>query len=228
MKKRGIINDLIHGKELKLDFCTIPGWVSCIQTTYFKGDIIARQGDLCKGLYILSKGSVVAEMISENGRLIRIEEINAVKPLAPAFIFASDNRFPVDVTAITDCDVVFIDKKELISLFTQDTGTLENYLRYNSDLTKFLADKIMMLSVKTIKGKLSHYILDLYNNLQKRSPGAAVVIMDKNQTELSKYFGVTRPALARELGEMEREGIIVVHGREIRVLNLSKLKEACG
>ena len=28
-----------------------------------------------------------------------------------------------------------------------------------------------------------------------------LVIMDKNQTELSKYFGVTRPALARELGE---------------------------
>ncbi|MCK9305783.1 MAG: Crp/Fnr family transcriptional regulator [Bacteroidales bacterium] len=228
MKKRGIISDLHPGKELKLEFCIIPGWVSCTLSEFRKGDLIARQGDLCKGLYVLTRGTAAAEMISENGRLIRIEEINAVRPLAPAFIFATDNRFPVDVIAASECEVVFIDKRELISLFTQDAQTLENYLRYNSDKAKFLTDKIMMLSVKTIRGKLAHYILHLYNIVQKSSPGKAVVILDKNQTELSKFFGVSRPALARELGEMEKDGIIVVHGREIRVLNLSKLKEACG
>ncbi|MDD4638124.1 MAG: Crp/Fnr family transcriptional regulator [Bacteroidales bacterium] len=206
----------------------MPGWVSCTLSEFRKGDLIARQGDLCKGLYVLTRGTAAAEMISENGRLIRIEEINAVRPLAPAFIFATDNRFPVDVIAASECEVVFIDKRELISLFTQDAQTLENYLRYNSDKAKFLTDKIMMLSVKTIRGKLAHYILHLYNIVQKSSPGKAVVILDKNQTELSKFFGVSRPALARELGEMEKDGIIVVHGREIRVLNLSKLKEACG
>ena len=32
------------------------------------GDIIARQGDLCKGLYILASGSVRAGMINDEGK----------------------------------------------------------------------------------------------------------------------------------------------------------------
>ncbi len=228
MKKQGIFNDFHPGEEIDLDFCTIPKWVSCSLYSYRKGDVIARQEDLCKGLYILYKGSVVAEMISESGRVIRIEEIGAIKPLAPAFIFAGENRFPVDVTALAECEIIFIEKNELLKLFREESKALEKYLRYNSDMTRFLSEKLLMLSVKTIRGKLAHYIIGLFNELQRKSPGKAVVTMDKSQTELAKYFGVSRPSLAREMAEMEKDRIIVFHRREVRVISLSKLKEACG
>ena len=39
------------------------------------GDIIARQGDLCKGLYILASGSVRAGMINDEGKELTVEEI---------------------------------------------------------------------------------------------------------------------------------------------------------
>ena len=37
------------------------------------GDIIARQGDLCKGLYILASGSVRAGMINDEGKELTVE-----------------------------------------------------------------------------------------------------------------------------------------------------------
>ena len=40
------------------------------------GDIIARQGDLCKGLYILASGSVRAGMINDEGK-----ELTVTNPL---------------------------------------------------------------------------------------------------------------------------------------------------
>ena len=64
------------------------------------GDIIARQGDLCKGLYILASGSVRAGMINDEGKELTVEEIGAPNLLASAFIFATENRFPVNVEAI--------------------------------------------------------------------------------------------------------------------------------
>lgn len=42
------------------------------------GDIIARQGDLCKGLYILASGSVRAGMINDEGKELTVEEIGAL------------------------------------------------------------------------------------------------------------------------------------------------------
>ncbi|KAB5234400.1 cyclic nucleotide-binding domain-containing protein, partial [Bacteroides thetaiotaomicron] len=67
--------------------------------SYRKGEILARQGDVCNRLVILTKGSVRGEMIDYSGRLIKVEDIAAPRALAPLFLFGEENRFPVEVTA---------------------------------------------------------------------------------------------------------------------------------
>ncbi len=42
--------------------------------SYKKGEILARQGDVCNRLVILTKGSVRGEMIDYSGRLIKVED----------------------------------------------------------------------------------------------------------------------------------------------------------
>ena len=66
---------------------------------YRKGDILARQGDICNRLVILTKGSVRGEMIDDSGRLIKVEDITAPRAIAPLFLFGNENRYPVEVTA---------------------------------------------------------------------------------------------------------------------------------
>ena len=55
--------------------------------SYRKGEILARQGDVCNRLVILTKGSVRGEMIDYSGRLIKVEDIAAPRALAPLFLF---------------------------------------------------------------------------------------------------------------------------------------------
>lgn len=81
------------------------------------GDIIARQGDLCKGLYILASGSVRAGMINDEGKELTVEEIGAPNLLASAFIFATENRFPVNVEAIGPCEVFVIGKERFFRIY---------------------------------------------------------------------------------------------------------------
>jgi len=193
-----------------------------------KGDVIVRQGDLCKGLYLLTKGSVKTEMVNKNGGVLSIEKINAVRPLAPAFIFAKINVFPVDVIALEKSEVLFIAKEDILKLFQKNIAMFERYIQYNANMTQFLSNKLQTLTIKTIKGKLAHYMIEQLHYQQQTDPRANTITLDKNQTELAKYFGVTRPSLARTLSEMEVDGLISLNRKEIEILDMNGLKEVKG
>ena len=82
--------------------------------TFKKGDHIVRQGDSINYLYLLVEGIVRTEMITAEGNLVEIEFIESVRPLAPAFIFANRNKFPVDVIAMETCEVYLIPKSAFL------------------------------------------------------------------------------------------------------------------
>jgi CRP-like cAMP-binding protein len=184
---------------------------------YRKGDVIAYQGDVVNALYILLEGSVKTEMILESGMVMNIENIIAPNPLAPAFLFAEKNDFPVDVIALEECALMIIPKESVLKQLAACEPFLKSYISFNSNKTNFLSERIKLLSVKTIKGKLAQYILKRSHNLE--------FVLDKNQTQLAEYFGVTRPSLARSLSEIIEEGIIKLHKKEGKILDVEKFKE---
>jgi CRP-like cAMP-binding protein len=184
--------------------------------SYKKGEWIAQQGDVVNSLYILLKGSVKAEMISESGTVLNIETIHAPNPLAPAFLFAENNRFPVDVVASEDVEVVLISKDSITKQLANNEKFLQGFMAFNSNRVHFLSERLKLLSTKTIKGKLAQYILERTSNL--------CYTLDMNQTTLAEYFGVTRPSLSRSISEMTEEEIISLKGKDGKVLNLRKLK----
>ena len=78
--------------------------------TYKEGEFIARQGDVCRSLFILIKGHVRTQMENAEGKQLTIDWIKAPDILAPAFIYASENRFPVNVEATELCEVLVMDR----------------------------------------------------------------------------------------------------------------------
>jgi len=182
-----------------------------------KGEWIAQQGDMVNALYILLKGSAKTEMISNSGTVLNIETINAPNLLAPAFLFAANNRFPVDVVALEDCEIVLISKDSIMKELTCNESFLQGFMVFNSNRVHFLSERLKLLSTKTIKGKLAQYILARTNNMN--------FTLDRKQAELADYFGVTRPSLSRSLSEMIDEGIIALKRKNGTILNPVKLNK---
>ena len=209
------VNKLFNGANFKIE-------------SFDKGEVVALQGDPCKHLYILLTGAVRTEMTTENGGLMTIENIEAVRPLASAFLFAEENRFPVDVTAITPCRILMIPRDEVIKMFQTDGKFLENYIKFNSNKAQFLSNRLKVLNIKTIKGKLAYYIIEGLENIRVSQPNADSYHMDKNQTELAKFFGVTRPALARCISELESEGVIELQKKVVTIKNYKALNNLLG
>ena len=166
--------------------------------SYKKGEILAQQGAVCNRLVILTKGSVRGEMIDYSGRLIKVEDIAAPRAIAPLFLFGEENRYPVEVTANEPTEVIELPKSSVLSLFRKNEQFLENYMNLSANYARTLSDKLFFMSFKTIRQKLASYLLRLYKQQQQTH-----ITLDRSQQELSDYFGVSRPSLARELAHMQ-------------------------
>ena len=187
--------------------------------SYKKGEILAQQGAVCNRLVILTKGSVRGEMIDYSGRLIKVEDIAAPRAIAPLFLFGEENRYPVEVTANEPTEVIELPKSSVLSLFRKNEQFLENYMNLSANYARTLSDKLFFMSFKTIRQKLASYLLRLYKQQQQTH-----ITLDRSQQELSDYFGVSRPSLARELAHMQEEdGLLIADRKHITILQKEQL-----
>ena len=183
------------------------------------GSMISQSGEQVNSLMVVISGIVKGEMVDYAGRVIKIEDIPAPGALASAFMFGNHNRFPVNVIAVSDGELLLIEKRDFLNLLKKNDLLLVNFLDMISNRSQFLSEKIKFLNFKTIKGKLAHYIL------QKAGKESFSVTLGMTQNELADFFGVARPSVARALGEMETEGYIEAKGKKIKITDKDGLAD---
>ena len=187
--------------------------------TYPKGDIVVVAGETVVNLLVIIAGSVRGEMIDYSGKTIKIEDIEAPKPLATAFLFGQQNKYPVTVTVNNDAKILIIPVTEFLKMLQLNTQILKNYLNNISSRAQFLSQKLNFLSFKTIKGKVAHFLL------QQAGEKFHSVELKNTQQQLADLFGVTRPSLARVFGEMQKEGVINISNKTVSLLDKKALNK---
>lgn len=185
--------------------------------SFAKGSMIAQANDECTALLIVLEGKVVGEMIDASGKSITIDEISAPNTLASAFVFGVDNRFPINITAKTEVQILSFAKNDLFFLLQKSSTLLQNYLFILSNQSQYLAQKIYFLNFKTIKGKIASYLMKMDLS------ATGVIHIPYTQQELADFFGVARQSLNRSFSEMDAEGIISQDRNKIRILKRKEL-----
>ncbi len=184
---------------------------------YGKGDMLVAQGSVYEMLYIVVKGEVSTEMSDEKGDFLKVELIKAPNPLATGFLFATDNISPVTAIAKTDCVVILIPKDNVYLLMTKYPNFMKAFLSYISNKVAFLSEKLRFTSLRTIRAKLAYYVL-------KESKGEEEFQLKTSKEELSRLFGVSRPALVNVMMQMVDEGLIGVNKRKILIKSRTALQ----
>lgn len=184
---------------------------------YHPEDMIAHQGEEVNCLMILLKGSVRGEMTDFSGRMIKIEDIQAPKPIAGAFLFGRQNIYPVDIIANESSVILKIFRDQFLKLLQLCPTVQLNYLNLISTKAQFLSNKIKFLSFKTLKGKIAHYILQLDGDED------GCLHLPQTQQAMADLFGAARPSVARAFGQMEAEGVLEMTNRKVKILNRDNL-----
>lgn len=187
--------------------------------SYGKDEIVVVAGEPVLNLHIINQGSVRGEMIDYSGKTIKIEDIEAPKPLAAAFLFGRENKFPVTVTANNETKIITMPVSEFLKMLQLNTPILKNYLNSISSRAQFLSQKLHFLSFKTIRGKVAHFLL------QQAGDKFHSIELKNTQQQLADLFGVTRPSLARVFGEMQKEELIKIENKTVTLLDKKALNE---
>ena len=173
-----------------------------------KKDIVARQGTPCKKLYILLEGNKVM-----------VEYIVAPRAFATPHLFGSNTTLPATFTAIEDCILFTATKESTFKLISQDPKVLHNFLCITGNCNACTVSRLKTLSRKTVRER---FVVYLFEN---RISNSTSITIAHTQSELAEYLNVTRPALSKEINKMTKEGIILMTGKKIEVLNEAALKE---
>jgi len=190
------------------------------KTRHFKkGDIISHAGNTCDVLMIMLEGIVSGEMSDFTGKTLKIEDIEAPRPLAPAYLFGMNNQFPVTIVAQSNVRLEVFPKESVIKMMQIDELLLGNYLDIISNRAQFLSQKIKFLTFKTIREKIAHFLL-----LHSKT-GKMEVQFGQTHQQLADLFGVTRPSLTRAILDMEEERIIESNRGTIKIINIKMLNE---
>ncbi len=128
-------------------------------STYKEGELIALQGASCRSLYLLLEGSVCAFMTNDEGKELTVERMKAPQILAPAFIYGSENQFPVSVKAIEDSKVWIVSKDSFFTALQENDKLLKNFLRVISDRSLFLSKKLKEFALESLSTRLVSYLV---------------------------------------------------------------------
>lgn len=178
-----------------------------------KGDILAFAGTECQHVDIIIRGEVLAYITGPSGRIVRMATHQSGKLLAPAFLFADDNHYPVTVEATTSTAVLRMPLADLEKIMHIDQRLMANYIRMLSNIISMLTKKVRMLSM-SVREKVCLYLRE-----QSKQQQTNDILLPLSRQALANHFGIQKYSLLRCLNELKQEGVIHVEGRRIQILS---------
>ncbi len=186
---------------------------------YKRDNYVSIQGDIYKELLVVMSGTVSSEISDAAGKKVKLETFYESSVIAPGILFAADNRFPVTITANTDCSLIVISKDLVLDILQQNRICLNNYLSLLGNKVNILADKIRLFKFSSIQQKIAGYLLDLDTKQKSKT-----IIIPYTREQLADFFGVARPSLSREFSRMSDAGILAIEGKKVHLLKKTALK----
>ena len=186
---------------------------------YDSHDIYALTGMPCKTLDIVIRGVLVCRMSSLSGKQVEVSRLHEGNLVAPAFILGKDTNMPVGVETDTDVTVLRMQKTVFHHLIGTHEQIRDNFIRVLSDINAFLTHRMRILTLFTVKEKVAYLLLELAGE-----QGSNVIHLSQSRQEIADSFGIQKFSLLRVLADFAKAGAIKINGREVTILDRSKMR----
>lgn len=207
--------------------------MGCARRSVRAGRCLHVAGERYQRLIIIVAGSLVATVGEAGGRSLRVATLRAPDAVAPGIVFAPDPVIPVTLTAGTDCALLLAGREAVLALCRQRPRFLQNLLGLLGSRIQGLAAALRSARWCTLRQRLAAYLLEQSRADPGSTPrageqaGVQALHLPHTREEMGRLLGAERPSVSRSLGGLEREGLVAVRGREVRILDRRGLEALC-
>lgn len=193
--------------------------------SYEKGETILHAGYTTRKMGIVLSGSVTVESIDLLGNKTILSHISVGDFFAETYAFLGNESMAVDVCANENCKIFFLNIGNITTSYhpgfeSWKTKLITNLLTISTRKNLFLSNRVFHTTSKTIRGKLISYLSFISIKKQKNE---FKIPFDRQQ--LADYLNVDRTALSKEIGKMQKEGLIICKKNHF-ILKKSMYKES--
>lgn len=211
-------------KNFKID--ELDKMLMCIQPniSYFKKkECVTMAENDFNGIGIVVEGEVIVTKENAAGNRVIMAKLSEGDIFGEMMAFSDCNKWTATVIASTDCTVIFLPPDKIIgncaNMCTGHTQLIRNMLSLVSKKALGLNRKVEYLVIKSIRRKISLYLLEQYYKI-----GKPTFMIPLKRNELAEFLNVSRPSLSRELIKMKDEGIIDFYRSSFKIIDLEALK----
>lgn len=186
---------------------------------YVDHDIFALAGMPCKYADIVVSGELICRMSAMSGKQVEMSRLRKGNLVAPAFLFGKDRNMPVGVETGSKVTVLRMRREVFAQLLHSNWQLAENFIRVLSNINVFLTNRMRVVSLFTVREKVAWLLME-----RAGEQGSDTIRLYRSRQEIADSFGIQKFSLLRVLSDFQKEGAIKINGREITILDRSKMR----
>lgn len=193
---------------------------SKICSSYKKNEYIFKEGAYASGVFCINGGKIKISMLGDEGkeqivRLVKPGDIIGYKALL------SGDKYSASAIAIEDSNVCFIPKEIFTEVLKKDAHLSFEMMKLLSDELRKAEEKITHLAQKPVRERMAETILFLKETYGTDTEENINVTLSRE--EIANIVGTATETAIRLLSEFNKDNMIELSGKKIKILNTSRL-----
>lgn len=185
-----------------------------------KGEVILKQGTRADSLISMIEGFAKMYIEGHNDRNIILEFIKPWELVGAPCVYAS-GKHRYSVVAVQETLVCFIDATKYKKVVAANSQFCERVLIHCSNHYLNAIERMVGLTQKQMHGRIADALIYLSRDVYD----SHVIGDDITRQDMADITSMTKDSAIRILKELERDGIITLDGKRIRVLDPEKLHD---
>lgn len=185
------------------------------------GDHLYRSGQTLGALYVAREGAFKTTITDEQG-MSQVIGFHLPGELIGLDALGSGSH-ACDAQALTQANVCEIPLSQLESVAAQVPGLQHQLLRIIGQSINRDHSHLEMLGVKSAHDRMALFLHGLSERYRVLGRPSDLLVLPMSRQDIGSYLGLVIETVSRAFNKMQEDGVISVHGRQIRILDTKRL-----
>ena len=191
-------------------------------TIYKKGQVVFQEGGHAFGIYCINKGKIKLSITGEEGKdqIVRLAKSGDVLGYRSVL---TAQRYGATAVALEDSNVCFIPKDQFMAALKGDGNLSLETMKLLSQQLKEAEIKITHLAQKPVRERVAEALLFIKETFGLEDDEQTIAVQ-LSREEIANVVGTATEYIIRLLSEFNKDGVIELAGKKIKIINLKELE----
>jgi len=187
-----------------------------------EGERLFDHGIHADRFFLVRSGQIKLFRLSMDGVEKVIEIVHAGQTFAEAVMFMERQNYPVSAEAITATEVYSFENRGFVQLLRESTDTC---FRLIADMSMRLHMRLNEIDHLTLQNATYRMINYLSQQIPEGSSSKIAIELNAPKSIIASRLSIQPETFSRILNNLQKDGVISVHGKQVEIHDARKLRE---